>query len=132
MADRRDPFEELESLFDQFAALGDPLGGSIPVDVVDAGDELLVHADLPGRDPQHIDVQLLEDRKLQIDIARGERSADGRFLTRERTRDSASRIISLPAAVDEAETSASYDRGVLTVSLSKLGGDGDGTEIPVE
>ena len=132
MADRRDPFDDLESLFDQFAGLGDPLGGSIPIDVVDAGDEIHVHADVPGRDTDSIDIQLLEDRELRIDVERGAVSSEGRFVTRERTRDSTSRTISLPAAVDDTDTAASYDRGVLTVSLTKLDGDGKRTEIPVE
>lgn len=132
MADRRDPFDDLESLFDQFAGLGDPLGGSIPIDVVDAGDEIHVHADVPGRDTDSIDIQLLEDRELRIDVERGVVSSEGRFVTRERTRDSTSRTISLPAAVDDTDTAASYDRGVLTVSLTKLDGDGKRTEIPVE
>jgi HSP20 family molecular chaperone IbpA len=39
-------------------------------------------------------------------------------------------VARLPAPVDEGKTEASYDRGVLTVTLGKPTGDG-GTEIPV-
>jgi len=131
MTDRPDPFSEIEELFEQFSQLGDPLGRAIPIDVVDAGDELVVHADLPGRDSETITVQLEDSRKLHIEVPQDDTTADGRYVSRERTREQVSRTISLPAAVDEAETEASYDRGVLTVRLTKITGDSDGTDIPV-
>lgn len=128
----RDPLKEVEELFDQLTQFTAPGAADIPVDIVDLDDELLVHADLPGRNPDQFDVRLTDDRKLQVEA--GDRSEDvsGRYLTRERTRDSVSRTVQLPAAVDQTGTEATYDRGVLTVRLTKLTGDGDGTEIPVE
>jgi HSP20 family protein len=128
----RDPLKEVEELFDQLTQFTAPGAADIPVDIVDLDDELLVHADLPGRDPDQLDVLLTDDRKLQVEA--GDRSEDtsGRYLTHERTRDSVSRTVQLPAAVDQTGTEATYDRGVLTVRLTKLTGDGDGTEIPVE
>ncbi|MXR51462.1 Hsp20 family protein [Halovenus sp. WSH3] len=126
-----DPFSEIEELFDQFAQLGEPLAGRFELDVIDADSEILVKADLPGRDPSALSVQLEENRTLRIEVPEGETSEDGRFVVRERTRESGSRSVTLPAAVDESETEASYDRGVLTVRLPKLSGDGDETEIQV-
>lgn len=131
MTERRDPFGEIEELFDQFSQLGSPLGGSLPVDVLDSDDEIVVHADLPGRDPKSIAVQLDENRTLTIEVEQDDTQAEGRYVTRERTREQVSKSISLPAAVDESETEASYDRGVLTVRLTKLSGDSEGTDIPV-
>ena len=131
MADRSDPFAEIEQLFDQFSQLGNPLGGRIPVDVVDTTDELLVRADLPGREPDAVNVQLEDDRTLVIEAQPDESDTEGRFVVRERTNEAMSRTVGLPAAVDGSGTEAGYDRGVLTVRLPKLSGDTDGTDIPV-
>lgn len=131
MADRTDPFAEIEQLFEQFSQWGDPLGGRIPVDVVDRDDELLVQADLPGRSPEAVSVQLEDDRTLLVEAEATQSEAEGRFVMRERTNEAVSRTVALPAAVDGSGTEASYDHGVLTVRLPKLSGDSDGTDIPV-
>lgn len=131
MTDRRDPFGEIEQLFEQFSQLGDPLGGRLPVDVLDAGEKLLVVADLPGRDPDSITVKLDDNRTLQIEAGEQQSDMEGRYVTRERTQQATSRTVGLPAAVDESGTEADYDRGVLTIHLPKLSGDSDGTDIPV-
>lgn len=131
MAERPDPFAEIEQLFEQFSGFSDPLGGRIPVDVLDTTDELVVHADLPGRSADEVDVRLEDDRTLLIEAEPEESDVEGRFVTRERTNEGLSRTVALPAAVDGSATEASYDRGVLTVRLPKLTGDSDGTDIPV-
>lgn len=135
MSDRTDPFAEIEDIVEQFSQLGDQLGeslgGELPVDVIDADDAVLVKTDLPGRDPSTIDVQLEDSRTLQIDAEAVDTTGDGRFIMRERTRQAANRSVTLPAAVDESATEASYNRGVLTVRLPKLDGDGEETDIPV-
>jgi len=131
MTDQTDPFSEIEELFDQFSQLGGPLTEQLPLDVIDAGDEVLVKVDLPGRDPTSIDVQLEDSRTLHIEVEETAPTAEGRVIVRERTRRGRDRSVTLPAAVDESETTAEYDRGVLTVQLPKVAGDGDGTDIPV-
>jgi len=131
MPERTDPFGEIEKVFEQFSELGGPLGGDLPVDVVDTDDEIVVYADLPGRNPDSISVQLTENETLEIEAQRDDHSAEGRYVTRERSREQLSRSVSLPAAVDEDETEASYDRGVLTVRLQKLRSEAEGTDIPV-
>jgi HSP20 family protein len=131
MPERTDPFGEIEKVFEQFSELGGPLGSDLPVDVVDTDEEIVVHADLPGRDPDNISVQLTENETLDIEAQREDHTAEGRYVTRERSQEQVSRSVSLPAAVDEGETEASYDRGVLTVRLQKLRGETEGTDIPV-
>jgi len=130
MTARDDPFREIEELFDQFTDFGATLSGDIPVDVVDTDDEVVVVADLPGRDAEDIQVQLEGERRLQIEAPEREEALDGRYVLRGRPDSAVSRSVRLPAAVDEGETDASYDRGVLTVRLGKPTGD-DGTDIPV-
>jgi HSP20 family protein len=130
--DRGDsPFGEIEQLFDQLSTFGDPITRGLAVDVLDAGDELVVEADVPGRDPETIDVRLEDNRRLHIEAPSPGESTEGRYVTRERPRESLQRTVRLPAAVDDSGTEASYEEGVLRVRLTKLTGDGDGTEIPV-
>jgi HSP20 family protein len=131
MTDQPGPFPEIEELFEQFSQLSGPLTEQLPIDVIDADDEILVKTDLPGRDPASIAVQLEDSRTLQIEVADGTTADEGRFIVRERARQARRRSVTLPAAVDESETAAEYDRGVLTVRLPKLAGDSDGTDIPV-
>jgi len=127
---RDDPFREIEELFDQVTQLTGGVGDP-PVDIVEDESELVVVVDLPGRTAEGIDVHLEDGQVLHVDTPEREAELSGRYVTRERSRDGVSRSVRLPAAVDEAETTASYDAGVLTVRLGKLTGDGDGTDIPV-
>jgi HSP20 family protein len=129
----RDPLSEIERAFD---VLGDQFGvaaGTVPTDVLDDGDSFVVRADLPGYDSDDIDVQLSEGRTLTISAEQTEESevSDGNFVQRERRSQSLSRSVTLPAAVTESETTASYEDGVLTVTLPKATSDEGGTDIPV-
>ena len=140
MSGRRDPFDEIEELFEQlnsgFADLTGEfegaVGGGIHVDVADADDAIVVVADVPGYEPEDIDVSV-SDRQLTIAAERGSESGtddDAQYYRRERTRQSVSRTVTLPTAVDEHEASASYENGVLTVELPKADGD-EGIDIEV-
>ncbi|MDS0278803.1 Hsp20/alpha crystallin family protein [Halomicroarcula sp. S1AR25-4] len=130
----RDPLSELERAFDTLSEQFGVDVDTVPTDILDEGDAFVVHADLPGFDSADLDVQLVEERKLTITADHSEESetTDGRYVQRERRRQSASRTVRLPEAVDEEGTSASYEEGVLTVRLPKVSGDADdGTDIPV-
>ena len=128
----RDPLSEIERAFDM---LGEQFGAdSVPADVIDDGDRFVLHADLPGFDSENIDVQLVERRKLTISATRDEETeiSDGTYVQRERRRESTSRTVQLPEAVEEHGTEAKYDDGVLTVTLPKATAEtDDGTDIPV-
>lgn len=130
MTDKDDPFTEIEELFDQFTDFGATLSGEVPVDVLDTEQAVVVLADLPGRDPADIQVRLKTGRTLRIEAPARETERDGRYVARGRPRDAVSRTVRLPADVDEGETDASYENGVLTVRLGKPS-ETDGTEIPV-
>lgn len=127
------PFQEIERAIGE---MGEQFGmtlGEIPIDVVDEGETFLVHADLPGVDPSEVEVALHDGHQLSIEVEREAYSeeSDGRYVRRERHRDARSRTISLPAGVDEKSASATYDDGVLSVTLEKQRTTDDGTDIPV-
>lgn len=140
---RRNPFDEFERMlerfgrqFDQFDQFeeGPTSVGGISLDVEDRDAEYVVTADLPGFERDDIDVRL-DENTLRIAAdrdTRRERTTDGEYIYQERSRSSASRSVRLPERVEEAEASASYRNGVLTIVLPKVGDAlGDGTDIPV-
>jgi HSP20 family protein len=123
MPNRSNPFKDLEELFDRMGRGFDPgeLGThDVAVDVSETDEELVVNADLPGYDKSEIDVTVDDDR-LTITAERDEtiEDEDTHYHRRERTRRQVRRSLYLPADVDEAEGSASYHNGVLTVVLPK-------------
>jgi HSP20 family protein len=143
----RNPFDELERVFDRMTQQFEELEGevfetSVRVDVRDAGDAYVVTADVPGFEQEDIDVELAGNR-LTIAAARTAESGDeteeetaesraqGRYIRRERRRDSVSRTVRLPEDVDEENTTAEYDKGVLTVTLSKQNEE-SGRSIPID
>ena len=140
---RRDPFKEIEELFEQFndgfpdmsEELGEQLGGSggIHLDVGDTGEKLVVTADVPGFDPEDIDVSV-QDRRLTISAEHDETAEDDdtHYYRRERTTHAAKRTVTLPADVDESAASASYENGVLTVTLPKQSDGEAGIDIQVD
>jgi len=127
----RDPLGEIERAFD---VLGDQFGvatGTVPTDILDDGDSFVVRADLPGFDTDDIDVEVTEGRSLTIRADHTEDTTDGRYVQRERRQQSLSRTVRLPDTVAESDTTATYENGVLTVTLPTVTDEGDGTSIPV-
>lgn len=137
MSRRDDPFDEIEQILDrlsqEFTAETAALGGEgVAVDVADHGDEFVVTADLPGFESDDIDVEL-RDTTLSVGAERTEeRDDDVQYLRQERRTESVSRSVSLPEPVAEAEVSASHSNGVLTVTLPKRSGDGEGYRIDID
>lgn len=141
MTRRSNPFEDIERLFEQMSSQFDEMGGldtaalgarTFDVDVAEYDDEITVVADLPGFESDDIDVAV-SGRTLTIS---GDRESsietDGEYVRHERRSESVRRSISLPADVAEEEASASYNNGVLTVSLPKLHADDESHDIDVE
>lgn len=132
MTGKSDPFGDLEQLFEDFVTMRPSVGQRPPLDVVETDEDVLVFVDLPGRDSDDIDATIAEGRRLTVTAAAVDTEIEGRYVTNERSQDELSRTVTLPTRVDETGTQASYDRGVLTVTLPKQRDDESGTEIPVE
>jgi HSP20 family protein len=136
------PFDEIERVFDRLSRQFEELepvefghgSGRLPVDLHDESEEFVLVADLAGYESEDVEVTLADERRIEISAERetdSERDEDGVYVRRER-RESVSRTVSLPDPVDESETSATFDDGVLTVTLRKRAPeDGDSHSIPV-
>ncbi len=116
VATRWDPFRELERLFDESAA-GARAGSAMPMDLFRTGDHYVIKVDLPGADPGSIDVSV-DDRMLTI---RGQRTATDdahvQWLAQERPSGTFARQIALGRGVATGDISATYDDGVLTLTV---------------
>lgn len=142
MARRRDPFKDIEELFDRlntgFGDLGRELetglgsADSILVDVADHDDHVDVVADLPGYGKSDIDVSV-RGRQLRISAEHTDETQtdEATYHRRERSHRSVSRTVSLPTDVVEDEAAAHYENGVLTITLPKRQSGDDGTDISV-
>jgi HSP20 family protein len=147
---RRNPFDEIERMFERMnRQLGElsegsrmpaPTGGggsgpqTVSMDVAEQDEEYVVTADLPGYEKKNIDLSISE-RTLRVSAERedstDESNEDGTYLRRERRRQSVSRAITLPEEVEEEESNAVYNNGVLTITLPKRDRSSDSRSIDI-
>ncbi|PSQ55321.1 heat-shock protein Hsp20 [Halobacteriales archaeon SW_8_68_21] len=148
--------ELLERMGREFEELGGTLEGTAPevprlpgardvdIDVIEDDESIVVVADLPGFDADDVDVEL-RDNALVIAGSReestefvadeseaddgddGDETPDGvRYHRRERRLRSVSRRVPIPRPVEVDAATASFDAGVLTVTLPDRSPDDDG------
>lgn len=116
---RFDPFRDFDRLAERMLSSAAEMGQAMramPVDLFRSGDHWVLKCDLPGADPGSIDVGV-DGRVLTI---RGQRSAgseDTEWLARERPTGVFARQLTLGNDVDAEHIEASYDDGVLTLTL---------------
>ena len=88
------------------------------INLTEGGDNLYVRAELPGVNPESLDISVIEGKL----IIRGERKIEEEdqktsYHRRERESGIFRRTISLPMKVDSGKVSASIKNGVLTITL---------------
>lgn len=110
-----DPFRELDRVASNLldARQGPRL---MPIDLHKDGDLYILNADLPGIDPGSVDVDI-DGQLLTIRAERTSRSEDVKWLAHERPSGSFLRQLNLGDGVDTANISATYDNGVLSVTI---------------
>ena len=114
MVSRFDPFRELDRLVSVFEG---STNVAIPIDVVRSSNEVRVYFDVPGVDPTGIDLTV-ERNRLTVKVTRRWQTAEGeRLVVRERPSGDFVRTLNLSDGLDAAKVSASYDHGVLAVTI---------------
>ena len=115
---RFDPFREVDSLSQALAnAPGVARANVMAMDAYRDGDRVVIHLDLPGIDPDTIDLTV-EKNVLTITAERGWEPREGQeMLVSERRQGRFTRQLFLGESLDADRIDASYDRGVLTVTI---------------
>ena len=115
---RTDPFRELDRLTQQvFGANGTLARPSVmPMDAWRDGDTFHVEFDLPGINPDSIDLDV-ERNVVTVKAERPTRASDADLIAAERPRGIFSRQLILGDNLDTEHISASYDAGVLTLQI---------------
>lgn len=120
--------QEMDRLFDQFlreplSGLEWPFGGpwSPPVDLAEDDREILVRAEIPGVDPQQIDLSVLGRELLVAGEKKAPLDRSGKDVHLSEIRyGKFRRSIPLPTEVDTERVEADYTNGVLTIRLQKV------------
>ena len=112
---RFDPFREIDRVFDQAFSTARQAG--MPMDAYRHGDSFVIHLDLPGVDPSSIDVST-EQNVLTISAERHWEAVEGdEVVANERRQGTFSRQMFLGNALNADEIHATYDNGVLTLTI---------------
>jgi HSP20 family protein len=112
---RFDPLREFDRVFDQ--AWSQTRQASIPMDAYRHGDTFVVHFDLPGVDPGSIDLTV-ERNSLTVSAERHWSRVEGdEVVASERRQGTFTRQLLLGDGMDSERIHASYEDGVLTVTI---------------
>ena len=115
---RTDPFRELDRLTQQVLGTNGTLArpSVMPMDAWRDGDVFHVEFDLPGVNPDSIDLDV-ERNVVTIKAERPARASDAELIAAERPRGIFSRQLILGDNLDTEHIAASYERGVLTLQI---------------
>ena len=115
---RTDPFRELDRLTQQVFGTNGTLArpAVMPMDAWRDGDTFHVEFDLPGVNPDSIDLDV-ERNVVTVKAERPPREGDAELIAAERPRGVFSRQMILGDNLDTEHIAASYDAGVLTLQI---------------
>jgi len=130
---RWEPFNEMVSLRDAMNRLFEdsfirpgawPLpfddGFSVPADVIETKDNVIVKMSAPGVKPEDIDIAVVGDTlTVKGEMKSEEQFEEGSYIRKERRFGSFQRTFSLPASVASDKAKAEFEHGVLTLTLPK-------------
>lgn len=96
--------------------------GYIRVDVQDSDKAYTVQAEVPGVKKEDIQVSIDGHTvTIRAEVKQEHTEKDASWLRSERYYGASARSFTLPSEVDEAQSKAKYDNGVLTLTLPKSG-----------
>jgi len=112
---RFDPMREFDKVFEQ--AMSQTRQASVPMDAYRHGDSFVIHLDLPGVDPGSIDLTV-ERNSLTVAAERHWETVEGdQVVASERRQGTFVRQLSLGDGLDTERIHATYENGVLTVTV---------------
>lgn len=120
------PFADIDEIFErEFIPIRWPkVGWDLAADVYEEKGNIVAKLNLPGMDPDKIDISI-EGDILRVSGSREEEkeSKDKNYYSKEIRRGSFERTISLPGPVKVDDVEAEYKDGVLTITMPKKEGE---------
>ncbi|MFE7897440.1 Hsp20/alpha crystallin family protein [Streptomyces sp. D2-8] len=114
---RTDPFRELDRLTQQVFGPATTRPSAMAMDAYRSGDDFFVHFDLPGIDPETIELDV-ERNVLNVRAERRSPAPEGAEpLVAERPTGTFTRQLFLGDTLDTERIDASYESGVLTLRI---------------
>lgn len=114
---RFDPFRDFDRITEQFDQAWRRATSAVPMDAYRHGNEVVLHLDLPGVDPDAIDLTVERDVLTVSAERRWDRKEDDEIIAAERPQGTFTRRVLLGDSLDTSQLQASYNNGVLTVTL---------------
>jgi HSP20 family protein len=114
---RFDPFRDVDRFADQIDQVFRRNAPTVPMDAIRHGDRVFVTFDLPGVDPDAIDVTVERDVLTVNASRRFDRAEGDEVLANERVQGTFTRRVLLGESLDTGKLEAAYDHGVLTVTI---------------
>src|SRR5512136_1428085 len=125
---RWDPFRDLTALQTEVNRLFSRASGDVTdrqswtpaIDVVETDDAIVLKAELAGMDPKDINIEV-QDNVLTLSGERRfqEEVREDKYYRIERRYGSFSRSLALPPTADESKVEATYENGVLQITVPK-------------
>ena len=131
---RWDPFNEMVSLRDAMSRLFEDsfirpgawptsfegTAWTLPLDVIETKDDIIVKASVPGLKPEEIDISVTGGTlTIKGETKSEQKVEEGSYIRQERRYGSFQRTITLPADVVADKAKAEFESGVLTLTLPK-------------
>jgi HSP20 family protein len=113
---RFDPFRELDRVTEQLWQ-GQGAARGVPMDAFRRGEHVVVQFDLPGVDPDSIDLTVERNVLTLRAERRHDRQEGDELIVHERPQGTYTRQLFLGETLDHGKIDASYDAGVLTVTI---------------
>jgi HSP20 family protein len=114
---RFDPFREFDRVAQMFMPAAAARAPMMPMDAYREGDRLVVLFDIPGVDPNAIDLTV-EKNVLTVKAERGWQPAEGQeVIVAERPQGTFNRQLFLGESLDSENMQAAYDKGVLCLMI---------------
>jgi HSP20 family protein len=114
---RFDPFREVDRVAEQVDQVFRRGSSVMPMDAVRHGDRVFVNFDLPGVDPDSIDLTVERDMLTVTASRRFEKAEGDEVLANERQQGTFTRRVLLGESLDTSELEAAYDHGVLSITI---------------
>jgi HSP20 family protein len=95
-------------------------GGNLPLDIYQTKNDVVVKAALPGLKPEEVDISLSgETLTIKGEHREEKETREAEYIRREHRYGSFSRTVTIPVAIQSDKAQATFDNGILTLTLPK-------------